>query len=313
MRGYSKVGPKFWIGETGKKLRAAGADAQLVAVYLLTSPHANMLGLYYIPKSFIAHETGMGFEGASKGLQRAIEAGFCEYDEATEMVWVIEMATYQVADELKAKDLRVKGVQIEYDSLPANPYLARFFEKYGQQFCMSSKRGELVEKRSPFEAPSKPLRSQEQEQEQEQQQEQEQEQQQEQQAAARSTNATDLSIVMRKAGVNTQPADPRLLALAAQGVEPETAVAACEEAKRAKPNERIGAGYVFAILERWAADAAALQVSGAKQPPTRASPGFQNAAEQSRNIADRLTRRTQNAKLDGNIIDINARPAATAA
>ncbi|MCR2581744.1 replication protein, partial [Salmonella enterica] len=90
--------------------RAAGMEAQIVAMYLLTSPHANMLGLYYCPTMFIAHETGLGLEGASKGLQRAIEAGFCEYDEASEVVWVIEMASYQIGEALKPNDLRVKGV-----------------------------------------------------------------------------------------------------------------------------------------------------------------------------------------------------------
>ncbi len=169
MRDYSKVGPKFWIGATGKRLRAAGMEAQIVAMYLLTSPHANMLGLYYCPTMFIAHETGLGLEGASKGLHRAIEAGFCEYDEASEVVWVIEMASYQVGEALKPNDLRVKGVQNEYSSLPENPYLARFYEKYCGAFCMSSCRGNG----SPSEAPSKPLLSQEQEQEHEQEQEQE--------------------------------------------------------------------------------------------------------------------------------------------
>lgn len=164
MRDYSKVGPKFWIGATGKRLRAAGVEAQIVAMYLLTSPHANMLGLYYCPTMFIAHETGLGLEGASKGLQRAIEAGFCEYDEASEVVWVIEMASYQIGEALKPNDLRVKGVQNEYGSLPENPYLARFYEKYSASFCMSVCRG----KGRPFQAPTKPLRSQEQEQEQEQ-------------------------------------------------------------------------------------------------------------------------------------------------
>jgi hypothetical protein len=37
-------------------------------VYLLSNPHANMLGLYYMPKLYIAHETPLGTEGASKGL-----------------------------------------------------------------------------------------------------------------------------------------------------------------------------------------------------------------------------------------------------
>lgn len=94
MRDYAKVAPQFWIGATGKALRKAGAEAQVVALYLLTSPHANMLGLYYLPTVYLIHETGLGEEGASKGLQRAIEAGFCSYDEASEVVWVHEMARF---------------------------------------------------------------------------------------------------------------------------------------------------------------------------------------------------------------------------
>jgi hypothetical protein len=168
MRDYSKVGPKFWIGTTGKRLKSAGLEAQVVAMYLMTSPHANMLGLFYQPLSFISHETGLTFEGASKGLQRAIEGGFCVYDADTEMVWVMEMAKYQIADHLKATDKQSKGVQNEYDALPGNPWLEPFFEKYGKAFCMTNKRKFEANPPRPSEAPSKPHRSQEQEQEQEQ-------------------------------------------------------------------------------------------------------------------------------------------------
>lgn len=164
MRDYSKVGPQFWIGKTGKALRKHGLEAQLVGLYLMTSPHANMLGLYYVPKTFIAHETGLGMEGALKGLHGCIDAGFCLYDDDSEMVWVVEMARFQIADQLKDKDLRIKGVQNEYDSLTENPYLAAFFDMYADAFCMTSKRGDFAR----LEAPSKPLVSQEQEQEQEQ-------------------------------------------------------------------------------------------------------------------------------------------------
>lgn len=168
MREYGKVGPKFWIGETGKKLKKAGANTQVVAMYLMTSPHANMLGLYYLPMIYLIHETGLSIEGASEGLQRAIEAGFCAYDEASETVWVFEMAKYQIAEVLDPKDKRCIGVQNEYNSLPSNPYLAGFFEKYRAAFSMTKKRGEPDKKVSPSEGASKPLASQEQEQEQEQ-------------------------------------------------------------------------------------------------------------------------------------------------
>jgi len=162
MREYSKILPQFWLGSTGKKLRGH-PEAQIVAFYLLTTPHANMIGLYYLPKMFISHETGLPFEGACKGLQRCIEAGFCRYDDENEMVWVIEMAIHQIG-ELKATDNRCIGIQNEYDKLPESLYFQDFYAKYSSIFHMKKQRGNT----SPLQAPSDTLRSQEQEQEQEQ-------------------------------------------------------------------------------------------------------------------------------------------------
>jgi hypothetical protein len=164
MRRYAKISPQFWIGDTGRQLREAGQEALLVALYLLSNPHANMLGLYYLPTSLIAHETGLASQGASKGLQRAIEAGFCAYDESSEMVFVHEMARYQIADQLVATDKQCAGLQRDYDGLPNNPFLAMFYEKYANAFHLTSRR----ENRRPSEGASMPHRSQEQEQEQEQ-------------------------------------------------------------------------------------------------------------------------------------------------
>ncbi|AVR10283.1 hypothetical protein [Burkholderia thailandensis] len=173
MRDYSRVSPKFWIGDTGKKLKKAGAEAVVVGLYLMTSPHSNMLGLFYQPELLIAHETGLGIEGASKGLQRCIEAGFCAYDRESEMVWVFEMARFQIAEKLSESDKRSIGVQNEYNQLPENPFLAAFYDRYEKAFNLTRKRESKVFEPSPSEAPSEPHRSQEQEQEQEQEQKQE--------------------------------------------------------------------------------------------------------------------------------------------
>lgn len=164
MRDYATVAPQFWLGKTGRELRKKGAEAQVVSFYLMTSPHANMLGLYYLPILYIAHETGLGFEGALKGLKSAIEAGFCSYDEDTEMVWVHEMAAYQVGKALKPGDNRCAGVRSEYASLTENPFLSSFYERYKNDFHLNIKR----ETRQVLEGASKGLRSQDQEQDQEQ-------------------------------------------------------------------------------------------------------------------------------------------------
>jgi hypothetical protein len=68
MRDFGKVNPQFWIGSTGKRLRG-NPEAQLVALYLMTCPHANMIGVFHCPILYISHETGLPLEGASKGLR----------------------------------------------------------------------------------------------------------------------------------------------------------------------------------------------------------------------------------------------------
>ena len=160
MRDYAKIGPTFWTGKTGKEIKKRGANAVVMAAYLMSSPHSNMLGLYYQPLLYAAHETGLGLEGATEGLQSCVEAGFCAYDRETEMVWVFEMAQYQIAEALEVKDNRCKGVQKDYDALQECPFLGEFFDKYAAAFHMTKRRGS--------EGALKPLRSQEQEQEQEQ-------------------------------------------------------------------------------------------------------------------------------------------------
>jgi hypothetical protein len=170
MRDYAKVLPKMWHGKTTKDLRRRGSEALLVGLYLMTSPSSNMLGLYNQPLLYMAHETGLGIEGATKGLQQCIEAGFCSYDEDSEFVFVFEMAKYQVSEELKGSDLRCKGIQKEYDGLPSNPFLGDFYDQYVNAFHMTARRNSGGDNEGAMKPLTKPLRSQEQEQEQEQEQ-----------------------------------------------------------------------------------------------------------------------------------------------
>ncbi|HUW38597.1 MAG TPA: hypothetical protein VMV91_14830 [Rhodocyclaceae bacterium] len=170
MRDYAKASPQFWIGTTGKKLRG-DPEAQVVAFYLISSPHANMLGLYYLPMAYLCHETGLSQEGASKALRRVRELGFCEYDEETEMVWVIEAARFQIADQLNPSDKQTIGISNELMKLPRTKLAAGFAEKYRDPFHLSDDVIDSIRSKAlarPLEGPSKPLRSQEQEQEQEQ-------------------------------------------------------------------------------------------------------------------------------------------------
>lgn len=166
-RDYAKVTSAFWTGKTGKEIRERGDDALIVAMYLFTAPSSNMIGLYYLPIPTLCHETGRTSEGAWKGLRSLGAVGFAFYDEDSETVWVPEMARYQVAESLKGGDNQCKGVLREAENYRKSPFFMDFVERYWDAFSLPGNKPA----RSPFEGPSKALRSQEQEQEQEQDQE----------------------------------------------------------------------------------------------------------------------------------------------
>lgn len=151
MRDYSKVSGTFWTGKTGRGLRG-DMQTQLVALYLMTSPHANMIGVFHCPVIYIAHETGSHLEGAIKGLKKLCEGGFCTYDEDSETVWVHEMAKFQIGDDLKPNDNRVKDIQKQYESMPESRIKSGFLEKYGACYHIADSKP----LRSPSEAPPKP-------------------------------------------------------------------------------------------------------------------------------------------------------------
>jgi hypothetical protein len=55
MREFAKVSPQIWINDRGRELKRLGIQAQLLAFYLDTNPHASMIGIYYLPMAFIVH------------------------------------------------------------------------------------------------------------------------------------------------------------------------------------------------------------------------------------------------------------------
>lgn len=183
MRDYSKIASTFWTGVTGRALRG-DAPAQVVAMYLLTNPHSTMIGVYTCPPMYIAHETGLTITQAEQSLVRLEELGFCLFDRDRDLIWVREMARFQVGDTLSPGDRRVKNVASHFAKIPAGAVRDGFARRYGTAFHLpsdgSSKehgKGHLKDHTKehqtsenapskPCEQPKMPLRSQEQEQEQ---------------------------------------------------------------------------------------------------------------------------------------------------
>ena len=223
MRDYGAVSPTFWTGRTGKRLRGDTA-AQLLALYLITAPQSTMTGVYYCPLVSIAHETGLGMEGARKALARLIGERFCEYDYETETVFVITMPKFQIGGTLKPDDKRVAGLRKAVKRMPSAALQRRFIDVYDEPYGL----GFGAVKASGIEAPSEPNRSQEQEQKQV-------KTEKEQEPRAREDEKPTAAGLACKAimaqGILANPTHPGLLAAIAEGVTQAEFEAAAIECK----------------------------------------------------------------------------------
>src|SRR6185369_12954684 len=176
MRYYATITPKIWTGSTGRYLRGI-KDAQIVQSYILSSPHANMYGVYYCPINSITHDTGLSqkdatygmgiltgeVEAPSKPLRSPFEGGvepFCTYDWVEEVIFIHNMAREQIGKELKASDNRVKSVKKFFYKLENSFIKQLFYERYKNSYYLSdyelSTEAPSKPLWSPFEAPSKP-------------------------------------------------------------------------------------------------------------------------------------------------------------
>ena len=139
VREYARVSPNFWTGDTGREIRLAGLDVQVVALYLITSPHANVIGLYRLPLIYLSHETGVPLERCSNAVRTLSELCFCSYDERSEVVWVHEMASWQLGKSGPETN-HAKGAAEQFAAVPQNAFTGRFYEKYAGRIPLKERR-----------------------------------------------------------------------------------------------------------------------------------------------------------------------------
>lgn len=223
----------------------------------MTSPHATATGVYHCPVLYMAHETGLTLEGASKALRRLIDEAFCEYDDASETVFVINMAAHQIAERLDPKDKRIPWLRKELEKMPTS-LKHRFLQVHGDVFHLLYKQKPA----SPSEAPPKPLRSQDQDQDQDQEQEQEQDQEHEALRARRvesmlpagkqPTPEGAMAVELRKRDISVTSMHPTLVNWVKDGFTVEQVCEAVELARKTPGKEAgsIPANYLDRILRQ---------------------------------------------------------------
>lgn len=121
MSRYATIYTKIWQDETFKTL---DSDAQMLFIYLLTSPHSNLIGFYYLPIAYVAEDLGNPCETLSEPFRNLRERGLIEYDSAAKVVLVRNYLKYNPIQNPN----QAKGAVSMLENMPQTHLLAAFLE-----------------------------------------------------------------------------------------------------------------------------------------------------------------------------------------
>lgn len=122
---YQKIEGTFW---TDPKIQQLSPQEKLLFVYLITNSHVHYSGIYYLPKSVIAEETGLPNHTISNGLESLMDGMLIRCDDPKKIIWVINMARYQVTQGNKVN--LIKGFASQFNKLHKSTLIKEFLIHY---------------------------------------------------------------------------------------------------------------------------------------------------------------------------------------
>lgn len=114
---YSRIRSKFW---TDEKVRQWDDDTRLLALYLLTSPHNNIVGCYVLPRLYACEDLGWELGRLEAAMGRLIQDGFIQYDESTRLLLVVNYLKHNPIENGNQAVAAAKQIA----ELPKSPILA---------------------------------------------------------------------------------------------------------------------------------------------------------------------------------------------
>jgi hypothetical protein len=136
---YGRTYDEFWTGSTGRAMAAYPSLVRETAHFLVSAPNSVKFGLYHKPIAIMAIEFGRSVDEIRDALGVLAKLDFAHFDDTTSFVWVPRMAFYQYRPlPLRRADYNVKAARKWYSSLPRNPFLGDFFDRYDGSFWLSN-------------------------------------------------------------------------------------------------------------------------------------------------------------------------------
>lgn len=119
---YKTIDETFW---TDPKVRGLSVNNKLLFLYLITNPHSHYSGLYYLPMSVMALETGLKQIEVRRGIDTLSKGYIVKYDDDFQVVWVVKMALYQAKGEKM-----MAGIANHFGRLHNCPLIKDFLKFY---------------------------------------------------------------------------------------------------------------------------------------------------------------------------------------
>lgn len=124
MRDYGKVHTSFWSSDD---MRHLSDDAKMLALYLLTGQHTNMIGCFRLPDGYITEDVNWPFERVSKGLDELSKEGFITRNSRSKWVFITNFMRWNTIDNVNQAVSALKLFEKIPNDFEAKPDAARVF------------------------------------------------------------------------------------------------------------------------------------------------------------------------------------------
>jgi len=121
MNRYTQIHSQIWFDE---KIQALDDDCKLLFIYLLTSPHSNMIGYYRLPKEYTAVDLKWDIKRTIIAFEKLSAAQLIKYDNQSNVVLILNFLKYNPIQ----GENQAKGAVKQAQDIPKSPLLLDFFE-----------------------------------------------------------------------------------------------------------------------------------------------------------------------------------------
>ena len=110
---YGRIDVLLW---TDLKFKCLSDDSKIIFLYMLTGPHKNILGFYFLPIPYGAYDLGWDVKRFDKGLHELLDKDLISYDFETSVVFIKNFLKYNPLENPN----QVTGAIKAFNVLPPN-------------------------------------------------------------------------------------------------------------------------------------------------------------------------------------------------